>query len=228
MRLVVSTSERGLNAADPVSDLAALRAKWDQRHGSAEGLPAPALILREYGHLLPRPRRLPDCDPDWQQGEALDLACGLGANAIWLAQQGFQVSAWDLSPVAIQRLSALARERGLPVAALVRDVIAEPPPAEGFDLILVAHFLDRGLCRAIADALRPGGLLFYQTFSREAVTECGPSNPTYRLGPNELLDLFPDLIVRAYRDEGRVGDLRRGIRDLALLVAQRLDRNPRR
>jgi hypothetical protein len=107
------------------------------------------------------------------------------------------------------------------VAASVRDLTAAPPPPEHFDLILVAHFLDRGLCPAIARARRPGGLLFYQTFSREAVSDRGPSNRAYRLGPNELLDLFRGLVVRAYRDEGRLGDLGRGTRDLALLVAQR-------
>jgi SAM-dependent methyltransferase len=204
-----SIRERGLSPADPGGDAGVLRAKWDQRYGSAEGLPEPALVLREYAHLLPG------------RGEALDLACGLGASALWLAERGFRVSAWDLSPVAIRQLSAHAQERGLPVAASVRDVIAEPPPPDCFDLILVAHFLERGLAPAIAAALRPGGLLFYQTFSREAVSDCGPSDPMYRLAPNELLGLFPDLIVRAYSDEGRIGDTGRGIRDLVLLVAQR-------
>jgi tellurite methyltransferase len=192
----------------------ALREKWDSRYRSADGVPEPALILREYDHLLPA------------SGRALDLACGLGASTLWLAGRGFRVSAWDLSPVAIARLSALAQERGLSVEAAVRDVIAEPPPTGSFDLILVAHFLERGLAPAIAAALRPGGVLFYQTFSRESVSTCGPSNPAYRLAPNELLDLFPGLIVRAYRDEGRLGDTTRGIRDLALLVAQIPDKNP--
>lgn len=195
----------------PADNPEALRVKWDQRYRSAEGLPEPALVLREYDHLLP------------SSGEALDLACGLGASALWLAERGFQVKAWDLSPVAIARLALEASEGGLAVDAAVRDVIAEPPPPGAFDLILVAHFLDRGLCPAITAALRPGGVLFYQTFSREAVSDRGPSDPAYRLAPNELLQLFPSLVARAYRDEGRLGDTDRGIRDLALLVAQRWD-----
>ena len=128
--------------------------------------------------------------------------------------------------MAIERLTALAKARGLPVEAAVRDVIAEPPPPGSFELILVAHFLDRGLAPAIAAALRPGGVLFYQTFSREMVSACGPSDSTYRLAPNELLGLFPGLIVRAYRDEGRLGDTTRGTRDLALLVAQMPEKKP--
>jgi SAM-dependent methyltransferase len=175
------------------------------------------LVLREYEHLLP--------PPESRTGEALDLACGLGASSLWLAQRGLRVSAWDLSPVAIARLSSKADELGLPITARVRDVIAEPPPPNRFDLVLVAHFLDRGLCPAIAASLRPGGVLFYQTFSRESVTDRGPADPGYRLAPNELLGLFPGLIVRAYRDEGRLGDTARGTRDLALFVAQRVADN---
>ena len=109
----------------------------------------------------------------------------------------------------------------LRVEAQVRDVCARPPAPESFDCILVAHFLDRGLAPAIAEALRPGGLLFYQTFGLEGVGGRGPSNPVYRLGTNELLRLFPGLTLRFYREEGRLGDLTRGTRDLVQLVAQR-------
>lgn len=193
------------------ADPGGLREKWDRRYRTAEGLPEPALILRDHEHLLP------------PGGAALDLACGLGASALWLAARGFRVRAWDLSPVAIARLRTLARERGLPVDASVRDVAAEPPEPGRFDLILVAHFLERGLCPAIAAGLRPGGLLLYQTFSRDPVSDRGPSDPAFRLAPNELLGLFPGLLVRAYRDEGRLGDTSRGIRDLVLFVAQRPD-----
>ena len=65
-----------------------------------------------------------------------------------------------------------------------------------------------------------GGLLFYQTFSREAVTDQGPSKPEYRLLPNELLRLFRGLLVRVYREEGKLGDVTRGFRDLTQLVAE--------
>ena len=214
MRPEGSIPGTGVNAQGPTGNQESQREKWDQRYRTAEGFPETALVLREYPHLLP------------PAGRALDLACGLGASALWLAERGFRVKAWDLSAVAIARLSALARDRGLSLEAAVRDVIAEPPPPGCFDLILVAHFLDRGLAPAIAAALRPGGVLFYQTFSRESVSSCGPSDPAYRLAPNELLRLFPNLIVRAYRDEGRLGEITRGIRDLALLVAQMPDRRP--
>jgi SAM-dependent methyltransferase len=96
-----------------------------------------------------------------------------------------------------------------------------PPAPDGFDVVVVSHFLDRKLMPAIAAALRPGGVLFYQTFTREAVTECGPSNPAFRLETNELLRLVDELVVRFYREEGRLGDIDRGTRDVAMLIAQR-------
>jgi len=185
-----------------------LRAKWDARYRQSDRIPSPALVLSENRHLLPR------------SGEALDLACGLGENALLLAEEGLLVSAWDLSPVAIERLGREAAARGLTVSAQVRDVRTHPPAVDGFDVIVVAHFLDRVLAPAIAASLRPGGLLFYQTYTCEAVTEQGPTSPAYRLAPNELLRLFPGLLIRCYREEGRLGDLSRGVRDLALLVGE--------
>jgi SAM-dependent methyltransferase len=187
-----------------------VRARWDQRHAAAADLGVPAEVLLRNAHLLPA------------QGEALDLACGRGANALWLAAHtGLAVHAWDLSPVAIATLEAAARKRGLRVSGAVRDVAAHPPEPDRFDLILVAHFLERGIAPALAAALRPGGLLLYQTFIGEAVSARGPSTPEWRLARNELLALFAGLTVRAYREEGRLGDTSRGLRDLAYLVAER-------
>jgi SAM-dependent methyltransferase len=186
-----------------------LRNKWDTRYRESERQPEPARILLENLHLLPA------------QGRALDLACGLGASALLLAERDLKVHAWDLSPVAIEKLEQAAEARGIGLRAAVRDVLARPPEPDRFDLILVSHFLDRDLAPAIAAALRPGGLLFYQTFVRDAVPPQGPSNPAYRLQANELLRLFPDLLVRFYREEGRVGDLSLGSRDMAQLIAQR-------
>jgi SAM-dependent methyltransferase len=202
-RLSVQSDERGSAAPE------GLRAKWDARYEDGDRLPEPARVLTENLHLLPA------------SGRALDLASGLGANALLLSERGFTVSAWDLSPVAIERLREEGGRRGLSVDARVRDLQQDPPAPASFDVVVVAHFLDRTLAPAIAAALRRGGLLFYQTFTREAVSACGPSNPDYRLGVNELLQLFPDLFVRFYREEGRLGDVSRGTRDLAQLVAQR-------
>ena len=185
-----------------------LRLKWDERHRHV-GPVTPARVLADNAHLLPA------------RGRALDLACGLGGNARFLAARGFAVTAWDLSEVAMARLDAEAREAGLTIRAEARDVVARPPGPGEFDIIVVGHFLERGLAGPLVQALRPGGLLFYQTFVRETVGDAGPRNPDYRLDRNELLTLFSGLLVRFYREEGRLGDTARGFRDLAQLVAQR-------
>jgi SAM-dependent methyltransferase len=136
-------------------DAEALRALWDGRYLAAEVLPEPAAVVRENQHLVPA------------RGRALDLACGLGANAVLLARHGLEVDAWDLSPVAVARVGELARDLNLPIRAEVRDLLARPPLPETFDCILVAHFLERSLAPALSAALRPGGLLVYQTLALE-------------------------------------------------------------
>ncbi|BCX82366.1 tellurite methyltransferase [Methylomarinovum caldicuralii] len=183
--------------------------KWDRIHAEAEW-PPPARVLRDFAHLLPA------------RGEALEVACGLGGNALLLARHGLAVTAWDISPVAIERLRRRAVETGAAVTAEVRDVETGPWPQAAFDVIVVSRFLSRPLCPRLQAALKPGGLLYYQTFIRErADPRRGPSNPAYLLAENALLRLFPDLIVRVYREEGRCGDLRQGWRDEACLVAQK-------
>lgn len=192
----------------PASD-DSLLAMWNQRHAEAEDLGQVATVLDENKHLISPGMR------------ALDLASGRGINALAMARMGLEITAWDLSPVAIKRLQSAADEEGLSIHAEVRDVIARPPEPESFDLILVSYFLDRTLAQPIIDALNSGGLLFYQTFSRDRVSDTGPSNPNYRLGNNELLALFEPLQIRVYREEGSLGDTSTGCRDIAMLVAEK-------
>lgn len=183
--------------------------RWDARYRSATNAGKPAAVLLEHQHLLPT------------KGNALDLACGLGANALLLAERGFHVSAWDVSPVAIKQLQGFAASEKIKIQTQCRDVILSPPEGNSFDLIVVSDFLHRSLCPAISHALKPGGVLYYQTFCRDKLTLKGPSNPDYLLADNELLRLFASLRVRHYRENARCGDLQQGQRDRAELVAQR-------
>ena len=180
--------------------------------------PKACTVLREYAFLLP------------ETGTALDLACGRGGNALRLARRGLQVHAWDLSERVIEGLAREAEVEGLCVETEVeglcvetevRDVQASPPEPGTFDVICVSFYLERARCGAIIEALRPDGLLFYQTFLHEKVSDEGPSHPAYRLGANELLELFAPLHVLAYQELGRVGDTGQGLRDVAWLVAQK-------
>jgi len=181
--------------------------RWDARYREA-GLPgAPATVLLENAHLLPR------------EGTALDLACGLGANALLLAERGLTTHAWDISPVAIDKLRRIASERNLPVIGEVKDALRDVIPPAQFDVVVVTHYLERALTRALVHAVNVGGLLFYQTFTATAVNSEGPERPEWRLADGELLSMFAPLRPLVYREEGRVGDLAQGFRNKALLVA---------
>jgi SAM-dependent methyltransferase len=185
------------------------REKWNQIYLGERDASHAASVLLDNIYLLPT------------RGIALDLACGLGANALELARAGLEVSGWDCSDVALDRLGRRARQLGLTVSLQLRDVIADPPAPSSFDVIIVVHFLDRSLVPHIIQALRPGGIVFYQTFTREKKDDCGPHNPDYLLAPNELLNLFSGLNILYYREDGRTGDLSRGIRNEAMLIAKK-------
>lgn len=187
-----------------------LQQKWDSHYAQVDyDELQPCRALLDNSHLIPT------------EGRALDLACGLGANALYLARRGLTTTAWDLSPVAIDALQNRAIAEGLKLNAEVRDLSLEPLPAERFDLIYVGNFLKRSLCPYIENALRPGGVLVYQTWVVGKLTDEGPSDPDFLLAENELLGLFPNLIVRYFRDEGCLGDLDQGNRNRSVLIAQR-------
>lgn len=188
----------------------ALRDKWDRIYRQPQSSnPLPAEVLSENAHLLPA------------TGTALDLACGLGGNALFLAQRGLCVSAIDISPVAIKSLSAQAKHLGLTIAGQALDAETEPLPRQAFDVIVVSRFLSRPLAASIQDSLKSGGLLFYQTYLRDKLNLQGPSNPDYLLAENELLSLFNGMRVLVYHEEGRVGNLSLGRRDEAYFVGQK-------
>jgi SAM-dependent methyltransferase len=170
---------------------------------------SPAYILKEFHHLLPT------------QGKALDLASGLGTNALFLAQHNLQSHAWDISSAAIDKLKDISSSLNLDINTEVRDVVSSPPEKNSFDVIVVSHFLDRQIMPEIIAALRKNGLLFYQTFTMARVQESGPSSGKYRLGKNELLDLCKDLDTIVYREEGTIGDTESGFRNEALYIGQR-------
>lgn len=190
-----------------------IKEKWNKRYRGVAGEQHASRVLRENLHLLPA------------SGRALDLACGLGGNAILLAQQGLSVSAWDIADVPIAALKDVALKRRLSIQVEVRDVTANPPVPESFDVIVVSHFLDRDIIPALIEAVKPDGLIYYQTFTRQRVSDRGPQRAEFRLAQQELLQLFSGLQVLFYREEGCTGDLKKGLRDEAMFVGMKGVRN---
>jgi tellurite methyltransferase len=113
-------------------------------------------------------------------GRALDLACGTGRNALWLAQQGWSVTAVDGAPAAIASLSG--------VTAVLADLEAGEYPIEesAWDLIVITYYLQRDLFEPAKAGLRPGGTLI----AIALVIELGEEPKAHRLRPGELVRYF--------------------------------------
>ena len=186
-----------------------MQAKWDAIYSKREVSPTPALVLQQNQHLLP------------VRGVALDLACGQGGNALLLAEAGLDTLAYDISKVAIAQLKQEASAKNLTINAQVRDVLDQPLENASLDVLVISYFLDHALCSSLIDALKPGGLLFYQTYCQQKVNEQGPSNPAFLLKDNELLSLFSSMKVRVYREESVLGNHQKGWRNQAMLVAEK-------
>ena len=183
--------------------------RWNARYAHTDSTASAADVLAANLYILPA------------QGAALDLACGLGGNALLLARHGLTTQAWDISRTGLSRLSQQAAAAGLTIQVEERDVVAQPPPPDSFDVIVVSYFLDRNLMPALQGAVRRGGLLFYQTFTETRLTGRGPDNPDYRLRAQELFNYFKELQILLYRENVDQGDISQGLRDEAQLIARR-------
>lgn len=161
--------------------------KWDNKYQSSDlQTPAnPSFVLKQHSRLLPF------------NGRALELACGLGGNARFLAQCGLKVDAWDISDNALTILNNWASINHLPITPLITDLEQMILPYQQFDVIAVSRYLDRSLFPAIEDALKPNGLLFYQTFLAP-VQENAPRNPDFYVNSNELSEAFTKLQTVVY------------------------------
>ena len=192
-----------------VMNVVSTKSRWDRVYQNSGSMAVPAEVLLENHFLLP------------EKGCALDLACGLGANALFLAKKGLATAAWDISSVALTKLQKKAELNDLVIDVKQLNIEASCLLKNSFDVIVLSHFLDRSLCNAIMGALKPNGLLFYQTYVREKLCASGPNNPEFLLARNELLTLFNPLKVLFYRENFLAGDLSFGDRDKALFVGQK-------
>ena len=181
--------------------------EWDAKHSSAanEAAEAPAGILSELWPLLPA-------------GAALDLACGRGRNAIFLAEHGRHVTSVDWSGAALDILEERARALKIPVRRISRIDEAEQTtraginllqtdletvtlPANRYSLILCIRYLERTLFPQIGRALRPGGMLLFETYTKTQLDfSGGPRDPAHLLNTGELRRVFPELEVVFYRE----------------------------
>jgi SAM-dependent methyltransferase len=184
---------------------------WNERYRLKTGpVGPPAQWLLAHRELIEaQPRR-----------RALDVACGRGRNALFLAEMGFAVDAIDVSDVALAALRETAAARAFDVRVQHVDLAERPElPAAAYDVIAVFYFLQRSLFPVLTQALAPGGLLVFETFTTgQLALDEGPSNERFVLRPGELATAFPTLTILEHRETEPVGGRPRAV---AGLVARR-------
>ncbi len=146
--------------------------------------------LAAHRHLLP------------PLGTALDVACGRGRPALWLAGPGFSTHAVDRDAEAVQFLRAEAGRLHLPVVADVVDLEVDGVSLghAAYDVVVVMRYLHRPLFPALRAAVKPGGVLVYETFTRAQAARGRPGNPRFLLEEGELRQLIQPLTVLAERE----------------------------
>lgn len=172
------------------------RERWERRYreGAYAERTHPTAFLAEWEPRLPR-------------GRALDVACGAGRNALFLASTGRRVDALDISPTALARGRAAAASRGLEIRWIEADLDPDPDavlPEGPYDLIVVVRYVHRGILAPLWKRLAPGGALLCEQHVDSTEEVVGPRHADFRMRPNELLRavlaLGPDVEVRDYRE----------------------------
>ena len=187
-----------ITASDPS------RERWNRRWAGEERVHASTapsrFVVAEVADLPP--------------GAALDLACGAGRNAVWLAEQGWRVTAVDFSGVALRMARTLEAERRVAVEWVEADVLAWTPPSRAYDLVCVLYLqLPAGerrtaLARAAA-AVRPGGTLLVLGHDLLNLTDGwgGPTQADVLFTPDDVVAEVGDLrIEKAERGRRAVDD----------------------
>jgi SAM-dependent methyltransferase len=144
---------------------------------------------------------------DLAGGRALDLACGEGRNAVWLAQRGWEVTGVDFSRVGLDKGARLAEARAVSVQWLLADLVDYAPPAASFELVTVLYLhvarpMMSDVLRCAGAALAPGGVLLVVGHDPTNIDDGhgGPQNPAILMAPDEIVGALPGLhIERAER-----------------------------
>jgi SAM-dependent methyltransferase len=167
------------------------REDWDRRYAAAETVWSAKpnrFLVAEVAELPP--------------GRALDLACGEGQNAIWLAGRGWQVTGVDFSEVAVSKARARAEREGVAADFLCADLLEYEPAAGSYELVLLLYFhlppdglrLVLGHARA---GLAAGGTMVVLGHDRSNMTDGvgGPSDPSVHYTPAEIARELPSLEI---------------------------------
>lgn len=165
--------------------------RWNQRHPISQIPDEPIQLVTQFAQLAPGK-------------QALDIACGMGRHAKFLAAQGFEVDALDVSSYAIESLQGI---KG--VNACEVDFDSYTLSQNRYDLVVCTYFLHRPHFMQIREALRENGIVIFETLVYHPDNERMPSNQTYLLNEGELELAFDDtfdlLHIQEYWDTDMQG-----------------------
>lgn len=187
------------------------RKKWDARYaaGAYAGRGHPSKLLADWVARIPR-------------GRALDVACGRGRNALYLAQHGFEVDAIDISPVALERAALLPGASGVCWSNVDLDQPTPPIPAGPYDLIVLVRYVNLRIYPMLIEQLADHGVLLTEQHLQTTAEVTGPRNPDFRVAPGALRRLCREL-QPLYEFEGLLTDPDQRPVALVQLVAQKRD-----
>ena len=162
--------------------------KWNQRYAEdSYHKNNPVTLVEDW---LPR---LPG-------GRALDVACGAGRNAIFLAQAGYQVDAIDISPEGLKLARQEAESQELSINWIEHDLDQPYPFDTDYDLIIVMWYVDLGLISRLCDCLAPGGYILCEEHLITNQEVIGPTSSNFRVAPGVLREAVSGLDVLLYEE----------------------------
>jgi tellurite methyltransferase len=183
--------------------------RWNQRY-SEDGCNwqerRPRRLLVEFAHLLP------------DRGLALDAAAGVALHGLFLTEHGLHVIALDVSEVGLRLAQESAKKRGLWLETAVLDLAQPWLPANYFDVIVNFRFLERATFPVYRQALKPDGLLFFETFVK---IDPQGNYPDHYLNPGELRAAFAHFTIIHHGQTEILDDQSRLIKMTEHLVARK-------
>ena len=141
-------------------------------------------------------------------GKALDIACGLGGNSVFLARKNYQVQALDISEVAVSYLTDQALKQKLTIDPQVCDLTSSADRKkhlDTYDLIVITYYLDRTLFPLLKKVVNKNGYFFMETYYQSPQTVNESISNYYKLKPKELLTVFSDWKVLYYEENEQEG-----------------------
>jgi len=173
------------------------QSSWDQSYLAKDR----SFAVEPNGFLVAVAEELPP-------GSALDVGMGQGRNALFLAEKGWSVTGFDVSPVGVQEAMHAAKRQRLEINATVEPAQTFDWGTERWDLIVLAYFpFTRQMLENIRRSLKPGGIVVLEAYHVDAAKDRPPGpGPGVTYASNELLRVFEDFRVLRYEDVRDLAD----------------------